>query len=150
LDDAIGAIYSAFLVDEEDTMSRVAGVPEVVTTFGLFDSLYTDRGSHYWHTAKAGGTVDQDNPTQFRRTLNQLIDMIPATRRARGARRQLRRVPKQAAADPRRSASLPLRQGQGARARISRSDSRALSRTTLPGSVRYQRNGCKIKTKAAA
>ena len=79
LDDATGAIYSAFLVDEEDTMSSFAGVAEVILEFGLFNSLYTDRGSHYWHTAKAGGKVDPDNPTQFRRALNQLgIEMIPA------------------------------------------------------------------------
>ena len=79
LDDATGAIYSAFLVDEEDTMSSFAGVAEVILEFGLFNSLYTDRGSHYWHTAKAGGKVDPDNPTQFRRALNPLgIEMIPA------------------------------------------------------------------------
>ena len=79
LDDATGAIYSAFLVDEEDTMSSFAGVAEVILEFGLFNSLYTDRGSHYWHTVKAGGKVDPDNPTQFRRALNQLgIEMIPA------------------------------------------------------------------------
>lgn len=79
LDDATGAIYSAFLVDEEDTMSSFAGVGEVITAFGLFNSLYTDRGSHYWHTTQAGGKVDQDHPTQFRRAMSQLgIDMIPA------------------------------------------------------------------------
>jgi hypothetical protein len=79
LDDATSAIYSAFLVDEEDTMSSFAGVAEVITQFGLFNSLYTDRGSHYWHTAKAGGKVDLDNPTQFRRAMSQLgIEMIPA------------------------------------------------------------------------
>ena len=51
----------------------------MITEFGLFNSLYTDRGSHYWHTAKAGGKVDQDNPTQFHRAMNQLgIEMIPA------------------------------------------------------------------------
>lgn len=79
LDDATGAIYSAFLVDEEDTMSSFAGVAEVITAFGLFNSLYTDRGSHYWHTAQAGGKVDRDHPTQFGRALGQLgIEMIPA------------------------------------------------------------------------
>lgn len=79
LDDATGAIYSAFLVDEENTMSSFAAVAEVISEFGLFNSLYTDRGSHYWHTAKAGGKVDQENPTQFHRAMLQLgIDMIPA------------------------------------------------------------------------
>ncbi|MGH9576078.1 MAG: ISNCY family transposase [Terriglobales bacterium] len=79
LDDATTAIYSAFLVDEEDTMSSFAGVTEVITEFGLFNSLYTDRGSHYWHTAKAGSKVDRDNLTQFGRAMGQLgIEMIPA------------------------------------------------------------------------
>jgi hypothetical protein len=79
LDDATGAIYSAFLVDEEDTMSSFAGVAEVIARYGLFNSLYTDRGSHYWHTAHAGGKVDRVNLTQFGRAMAQLgIDMIAA------------------------------------------------------------------------
>ena len=79
LDDATGAIYSAFLVAEEDTMSSLAGVAEVIERHGLFNSLYTDRGSHYWHTPKAGGKVDRDNLTQFGRAMAQLgIEMIPA------------------------------------------------------------------------
>lgn len=79
LDDATGEIYSAFLVDEEDTMSSLLAVAEVITEHGLFNSLYTDRGSHYWHTPKAGGQVDRNNPTQFGRALRQLgIEMIPA------------------------------------------------------------------------
>ena len=46
---------------------------------GLFCSLYTDRGSHYWHTPKAGGKVDKVNLTQFGRAMRQLgIEMIPA------------------------------------------------------------------------
>jgi transposase len=79
LDDATGAIYSAFLVAEEDTMSSFFGVAEVIARYGLFNSLYTDRGSHYWHTAKAGGKVDRINLTQFGRAMTQLgIEMIPA------------------------------------------------------------------------
>ncbi len=79
LDDATGAIYSAFLVSEEDTMSSFAGVAEVIARHGLFNSLYTDRGSHYWHTARAGGKVDRVDLTQFGRAMTQLgIEMIPA------------------------------------------------------------------------
>ena len=79
LDDASGAIYSAFLVAEEDTMSSFLGVAEVIAWHGLFNSVYTDRGSHYWHTSKVGGKVDKDNPTQFGRAMAQLgIEMIPA------------------------------------------------------------------------
>jgi hypothetical protein len=79
LDDATGAIYSAFLVDEEDTMSSFMGVAQVIARHGLFNSLYTDRGSHYWHTACAGGKVDRVDLTQFGRAMTQLgIEMIPA------------------------------------------------------------------------
>jgi hypothetical protein len=46
---------------------------------GLFSSLYTDRGSHYWHTPEAGGKVDKVNLTQFGRAMKYLgIEMIPA------------------------------------------------------------------------
>ncbi len=79
LDDATGAIYSALLVPEEDTLSSFAGVAAVIARHGLFNSLYTDRGSHYWHTTRAGGKVDRVNLTQFGRAMTQLgIDMIPA------------------------------------------------------------------------
>lgn len=79
LDDATTKIYSAFLVDEEDTMSSFAGVSQVILECGLFNSLYSDRGSHYWHTTKAGGKVDREHLTQFGRAMGQLgIAMIPA------------------------------------------------------------------------
>jgi hypothetical protein len=79
LDDATGAIYSAFLVEEEGTMSSFKAVAEVIEADGLFNSLYTDRGSHYWQTEKAGGKVDKRNLTQFGRAMSQLgIEMIPA------------------------------------------------------------------------
>jgi hypothetical protein len=79
LDDATGAIYSALLVDEEGTMSSFAGVAQVIARHGLFNSLYTDRGSHYWHTTCVGGKVDRVDLTQFGRAMTQLgIEMIPA------------------------------------------------------------------------
>lgn len=79
LDDATGQIYSAFLVEEEGTLSSFLGVAEVIAKHGLFNSLYTDRGSHYWHTDKAGGKVDKANLTQFGRAMAQLgIEMIAA------------------------------------------------------------------------
>ena len=37
----------------------------VIAERGLFCSLYADRAAHYWHTPKAGGKVDKDNPTQW-------------------------------------------------------------------------------------
>ena len=60
LDDATTEIYSAFFVEEEGTLSSLRGLREVMETKGLFSSLYTDRGSHYWHTDEAGGKRRQD------------------------------------------------------------------------------------------
>ncbi len=79
LDDDDGELYSAFFVAEEGTLSSFRGLYEVIAAKGLFCSLYTDRGSHYWHTPDAGGKVDKDNPTQVGRALVQLgIELIPA------------------------------------------------------------------------
>jgi transposase len=79
MDDATSEIYSAFFLQEEGTMSTFTALAEVIEAKGLFCSLYTDRGSHYWHTAEAGGKVDKDNPTQIGRALKQLgIELIAA------------------------------------------------------------------------
>ena len=79
LDDATSAIYSAFLVDEEGTDSTFRGLTEVFTHHGLPCTLYTDRGSHYFHTPKEGGPVDKARPTQVGRALAQLgIEHIAA------------------------------------------------------------------------
>ncbi len=79
LDDATSAIYSAILVPEEGTASTFAGLLEVFTAHGLPCSLYTDRGSHYFYTPKAGGTVDRGVATQVGRALAQLgIEHIAA------------------------------------------------------------------------
>jgi hypothetical protein len=78
-DDATGAIYSAILVEEEGTMSSFLGLGETIAAKGLFSALYTDRGSHYFHTPKAGGKVDKTKPTQLGRALAQLgITHIPS------------------------------------------------------------------------
>lgn len=79
LDDATNEIYSAFLVEEEGTMSSFRGLREVIASHGLFCALYTDRGGHYFHTPKAGEAVDKDRLTQVGRALAQLgIAHIPA------------------------------------------------------------------------
>jgi transposase len=72
MDDATSAIYSAFLVEQEGTASSLRGVREVVAAHGLFCSLYTDRGSHYFETPEAGGRVSRTMLTQFGRALKQL------------------------------------------------------------------------------
>lgn len=79
MDDATSEHYSMFFVLQEGTASSFRGVHEVIETQGLFCSLYTDRGSHYWNTPQAGGKVDKTNLTQFGRAMHQLgIEMIPA------------------------------------------------------------------------
>ncbi len=45
---------------------------EVVAEHGLFCSLYTDRGSHYFETREAGARVSKTVLTQFGRALKQL------------------------------------------------------------------------------
>ena len=71
MDDATGAIYSAFLVEEEGAASTFRALKEVFAERGLPMSLYTDRGSHYFRTTKAGA-IDRGCPTQVGRALSQL------------------------------------------------------------------------------
>jgi transposase len=79
MDDATSEIYSAFLVDEEGTLSSFRGLVEVIERHGLFMELYTDRGSHYFFTPAAGGKVSKTQLTQVGRALKQLgIGHIPA------------------------------------------------------------------------
>ena len=79
LDDATGVIYSAFLVEEEGTFSSFRGLAEVFGAHGLPLSLYTDRGSHYFYTPKAGEKVDPRALTQVGRALERLgIEHIAA------------------------------------------------------------------------
>jgi hypothetical protein len=72
MDDATNTIYSAILVEEEGTESTFLGFLEVFGAHGLPCSVYTDRGSHYWHTPEAGGPVDKKSPTQVGRALDKL------------------------------------------------------------------------------
>jgi transposase len=79
MDDATNEIYSAFLVEEEGTASTLRALLEVFTAQGLPSSLYTDRGSHYFLTPKAGEAVDKEQLTQVGRALARLgIEPIPA------------------------------------------------------------------------
>jgi len=79
LDDATSDIYYAQLVEEESTLTVMAGVREVLERKGLFCALHSDRGSHFWHTPKAEGEVDPHQLTQLGRALRELgVTMIPA------------------------------------------------------------------------
>jgi transposase len=79
MDDATSTVYSAFLVEEEGTASTFAALLDVFTRQGLPGSLYTDRGSHYFFTPKAGEPVDKERLTQVGRALDRLgVEHIPA------------------------------------------------------------------------
>ena len=91
MDDATSTIYSAFLVEEEGTASTFRALLEVFTRHGLPASLYTDRGSHYFHTPTAGAAVDRTHLTQVGRALERLgIEHIAAySPQARGRSERL-------------------------------------------------------------
>lgn len=79
MDDATNEHYSMFFVHEEGTASSFQGAQDVILKKGLFSSIYTDRGSHYWFTPEEGGKVSKTQLTQFGRSMQQLgIEMIPA------------------------------------------------------------------------
>jgi transposase len=79
MDDATSTIYSAFLIEEEGTVSTLRALLDVFTAHGLPSSLYTDRGSHYFYTPQADGPVDKNRLTQVGRALKHLgIGHIPA------------------------------------------------------------------------
>jgi transposase len=72
-------IYSMILVEEEGTASTFQALREVIGEHGLFCSLYTDRGSHYFYTPKAGEKVSKTQITQVGRALSHLgIEHIAA------------------------------------------------------------------------
>jgi transposase len=79
LDDATSEIYYAQLVEEESTRTVMAALREVIERRGLFCSLYSDRGSHFFVTQKAGDKVDKHRLTQVGRAMKELgVQMIPA------------------------------------------------------------------------
>jgi transposase len=79
LDDATSEIYYAQLVEEESTRTVMTGLLAVIESKGLFCALYSDRGSHFFHTPKAGERVDKHRLTQVGRAMKELgVQMIPA------------------------------------------------------------------------
>ncbi len=78
----------------------------MISKRGLFSSLYTDRGSHYWYTPQEGGKVSKTNLTQFGRAMAILaIQMIPSYspqargRSERAFRTHQNRLPRELAAN---------------------------------------------------
>jgi transposase len=79
LDDATSEIYYAQLVEEESTRTVMRALREVIERKGLFCALYSDRGSHFFVTPKAGEGVDKSRLTQVGRALKELgVQMIAA------------------------------------------------------------------------
>jgi transposase len=79
LDDATSEIYYAQLVEEESTRTVMKGLRTVIESQGLFCALYSDRGSHFFVTPKAGEAVDKQRLTQVGRAMKELgVQMIPA------------------------------------------------------------------------
>ena len=79
LDDATSEIYYAQLVEEESTRTVMAALREVIEKRGLFCALYSDRGSHFFVTVKAGDKVDKHRLTQVGRAMKELgVQMIAA------------------------------------------------------------------------
>jgi transposase len=72
MDDATSEVYSMFLVEQEGTASTLRGLSETIGKVGLFSSFYTDRGSHYFFTPKAGEKVSRAQLTQVGRALQEL------------------------------------------------------------------------------
>ena len=79
MDDATSEHTSMFFCAQEGTASSFHGLGQTIARYGLFASLYSDRGSHYFTTPEAGGKVDKANLTEVGRALSQLgIDHIAA------------------------------------------------------------------------
>jgi transposase len=79
LDDATSEIYYAQLVEEESTRTVMMGLRDVIDKKGLLCALYSDRGSHFFVTVKAGDKVEKHRLTQVGRALKELgVQMIPA------------------------------------------------------------------------
>ena len=79
MDDATGEHTSMFFCHQEGTASSFHGLGQTIARYGLFASLYSDRGSHNFLTPVAGGKVDKQQLTEVGRALRQLgIEHIAA------------------------------------------------------------------------
>jgi hypothetical protein len=68
-DDADSRIHYARFVPQEGTLSTFAALKHVLTHAGRFCELYTDRGSHFCHTAVAGQAPTTAHNGQVSRAL---------------------------------------------------------------------------------
>jgi hypothetical protein len=79
LDDATSEIYYPQLVEEVSTRTVMQALREVVESKGVFCALYSDRGSLFFVTPKAGEAVERNRLTQVGRAMKELgVQMIAA------------------------------------------------------------------------
>jgi transposase len=72
LDDADGRILYARFVEKEGTRSTLDALAHVLRAHGRFCELYTDRGSHFCRTTRAGGDPDEEQNGQVARVCRAL------------------------------------------------------------------------------
>lgn len=72
LDDADGRILFARFFEQEGTWSTLVALEHVLRRHGRFCELYTDRGSHFCRTEKAGGPPTLEHDGQVPRVLKTL------------------------------------------------------------------------------
>lgn len=72
LDDADGRILYAKFVVQEGTLSTMEALQHIVTRYGRFCELYTDRGSHFCRTSHADEGPDIEQQGQVTRALKAL------------------------------------------------------------------------------
>jgi transposase len=93
-DDATKRLLYAQLWPAESTEAVLTALKEVVESYGIPMSLYTDRAAWAFHTPNAGRKVDKERLTQVGRALAQLgVEHIPAySPQARGCSERLNRT----------------------------------------------------------
>jgi len=72
LDDADGRALWGKFVEQEGTMSTLEAIDAVVRKHGRFGELYTDRGSHFCRTSRAGEGPDERQEGHVSRALRAL------------------------------------------------------------------------------
>jgi hypothetical protein len=72
LDDADGQVLFARFFEQEGTLSTLTALKHVLVRFGRFSEFYTDRGSHFCRTDKAGQPPADEQHGQVSRVLRAL------------------------------------------------------------------------------
>lgn len=62
VDDATGEVLHLRLVPEDNTHATLVALRTVCREYGVFGALYSDRGSHFGHTPKAGERPVETGP----------------------------------------------------------------------------------------